>query len=240
MPSHLWHYGRCPCSTPCPHQCVFAAARPPLYRSPSFSRSLALSTLSPTRCSSTGRHNANAFCIVHYHPRSLILSTGPCRMLGLIATWCRSWRCRLRPRLGRRPHRCSAKIPSLCALPLRRSAVPVSVRAAAAVVGCSRLGARCRCGGWLFPFRCAPPLRRSAVPVSVRAATAAVGCFRLDVCCRLGGQLFSLWCALPLWLSDTSPSVRGAAVVVGRSGLSASWCCSGALLPTRAVLLLRR
>jgi len=214
MPSHLWHYGRCPCSTPCPHQCVFAAARPPLYRSPSFSRSLALSTLSPTRCSSTGRHNANAFCIVHYHPRSLILSTGPCRMLGLIATWCRSWRCRLRPRLGRRPHRCSAKIPSLCALPLRRSAVPVSVRAAAAAVGCSRFGARCRCGGRLFPSRCALPLRRLAVPVSVRAAAAAVGCSCLGARCHCGGRLFPSRCVLSLGRSAVFALVCVAAVAV--------------------------
>ena len=214
MPSHLWHYGRCPCSTPCPHQCVFAPARPPLYRSPSFSRSLALSTLSPTRCSSTGRHNANALCIVHYHPRSLILSTGPCRMLGLIATWCRSWRCRLRPRLGRRPHRCSAKFPTLCALPLRRSAVPVSVRAAAAAVGCSRFGASCRCGGRLFPSRCALPLRRSVVSVLMCAVAWAVSFFHFGARCRGCCLILPCPCALPLWWSAVPVSVQAGAALV--------------------------
>jgi len=143
--------------------------------------------------------------------------------------------------------------PSLCALPLQRSAVPVSVRAAATAVGCSRLGARCRCGGRLFPSRCALPLQRSAVPVSVRAAAAVVGCSRFGGRCRCGGRLFLLWWALPLRMSGIPLSVSAAAVVVRSSGslqagaalvlcfrLGVFCCCGGKLVPFRCALLLVR
>ena len=92
--------------------------------------------------------------------------------------------------------------------------VPYLVRAAAAAVGCSRFGARRRCGGRLFLSRCALPLRRSVVSVLMCAVAWAVSFFRFGARCRGCCLILPCPCALPLWWSAVPVSVQAGAALV--------------------------
>ena len=115
------------------------------------------------------------------------------------------------------------------ATPPRLSNVPFLVRAAAAAVGCSRVGARCRYSGRLFPSRCALPLRRSAVPALVGAAIANVWDSPVRERCRCGGPQFLSQCKLVLLWCSVSDSGCSVAAAVSWSFFGARLCWCGRL-----------